>query len=215
MSIRRSQTILLTLSATVLGFGGFLGLAGLSSASPAAQEKKAAPVSGSYQVDAVHSAVIFRIKHIETSLSFGRFNAISGDLVVDEKNPEKSSVKITIEMDSVDTANQKRNDHLKSPDFFDAVQFPTATFVSKSVKKAGDKKFSVTGDLELHGVTKPLTLELENTGFSDTKMGVRIGYYTVFTVKRSDFGVGAMSGALGDEVQVTVSLEATQTDSKR
>lgn len=210
MTNRRTKAILLTLSATVLGLGG-LALAG-----PALQAKPSpAPASGSYSIDAVHSAVIFRIKHLDTSWSFGRFNSFSGTIDLDEKSPEKSSVTIAIEMDSVDTAVQKRNDHLKSPDFFDAVQFPTSSFVSKSVKKTSDRKYSVTGDLELHGVTKPITLDLEHVGFSDTKMGVRAGFYGMFTVKRSDYGISALPEALGDEVQITVSLEATRTESKR
>src|SRR6185503_4984670 len=99
--------------------------------------------------------------------AFGRFTDFTGEVVYDDKAPEKSSVKITIQIDSVDTAAGKRDDHLKSPDFFDAGQFPTASFTSKSVKKAGDKKFSVTGDLELHGATKPVTLDFEIVGASD------------------------------------------------
>ena len=199
MSIHRSQTILLTLSATVLGLGGFLGLAGLSSASPAAQEQKAAPVSGSYQVDAVHSAVIFRIKHIETSLSFGRFNAISGDLVVDEKSPEKSSVKITIEMDSVDTANQKRNDHLKSPDFFEVREYPKATFESTKVVAGASGKATITGKLVLHGVTKeisfPATVEVGEKGLTLT---------SEFSIDRTQFGMTFGEGKVEPKVSMTV-----------
>ena len=207
----RSPAILLTLSAVILGLGG------LSLAGPVPQAKTApkASYSGTYSIDTVHSAVIYRVKHLDTSWSFGRFDNFSGTLEVDDKSPEKCSVNLSIEMDSLNTNSKKRDDHLKSPDFFDAVQFPTSTFVSKSVKKTSDKKLTVTGDLELHGVTKPVTLELENTGFSDTKMGVRAGYYGTFTIKRSDFGVSAMTGALGEEVEITVSLEAAQTDAKR
>jgi len=217
MPIRSAPTILITLSALVLGLGG-LSLAGPARQAKADPQAKPAPqasYSGTYSIDAVHSAVIFRVKHMDTSWSYGRFNTFSGTIEVDEKNPEKCSVSFSIEMDSLDTNNKKRDTGLKSQEFFDAVQFPTSSFASKTVKKTADKKYSVTGDLELHGVTKPVTLDLENTGFSDSKMGVRAGYLATFTIQRSDFGLTAMTGAIGEAVEITVSLEATQTDSKR
>lgn len=216
MTTPRTQTILLSLSATVLGLGGILGLAAPSLAGPASQEKSAPKsVSGSFSIDTVHSAVIFRVKHLDTSWAFGRFNSFSGEVELDETSPEKSSVKVTIEMESVDTANKKRDDHLRSSDFFDAVQFPTSSFTSTSVKKTGDRKYAVAGDFELHGATKPITIDLEHVGSSDTKMGVRAGFYATFKIKRSDYGVSSAPAALGEEVEITVSLETTQTESKR
>jgi polyisoprenoid-binding protein YceI len=201
-----------------------LGCLCLSLAAPAAtrgvqkEPPKAASAdtgSGSYSVDSVHSTVIFKIKHLNTSWAFGRFEKISGQFELDDKSPEKSSVSITIDVDSINTGSEKRDNHLKSPDFFDAAQFPSAVFTSKSVKKSGDGKFSVTGDLELHGVTKSVTIDLERTGFSDSKMGVRIGFFGQLALKRSDYGVSAMPDGIGDEAQLTISVEAVRTDAKR
>lgn len=207
---RTAQILLLSLSATVLG------LATMSLSGPGAQKESMPPTpAGVYSIDSVHSAVLFKIKHLNASWSFGRFNTISGAIDVDEKNPEKSTVTLSIEADSVDTANKKRDDHLKSADFLDAVQFPTASFVSTSVKKAGDGKYSVTGDFELHGVTKTITVEFASVGFSETKMGARTGFYGTFTILRSDYKIATMPEALGDEVEITVSLEGRQTESKR
>ena len=164
-----------------------------------------------YTIDAVHSSFIFRIKHINTSFLYGRINASSGTLVVDEADPTKSSIDLELKADSVDTVNEKRDQHLKGPDFFNAKQFPSITFKSKSVKKTGDD-FEVTGDFTLLGVTKELTAKLAQTGggggakspFGD----FRIGYEGTFTFKRSDFGMKAMLAAIGDDIQVTVSVEA-------
>jgi len=210
MTTQRPRTILLTLSATILG------LAGLSLAGPAVQAKTpATPAPGSYSIDAGHSSVLFRIKHLDTAWAFGRFNEFSGEVAFDEKSPEKSSVQVTIQMESVDTGIGKRDDHIRSGDFFDAGQFPTSSFTSKSVKKGAGGKYTVTGDLELHGVTKPVTLDLEVSGASSGKMGTRAGFYGTFTIKRSDFGMSTMLEALSDEVHVTVSLETVQAGDKR
>lgn len=210
MTTRRPSTILLVLSAAILG------LAGLTLARPAVQEKTPpTPASGTYSIDAGHSFVLFRIKHLETSWAFGRFNSFSGEVVFDEKSPEKSSIKITIEMESVDTGIGKRDDHIRSGDFFDAGQFPTSSFTSKSVKKGAGGKYTVTGDLEMHGVTKPVTLDLELTGASSGKRGTLAGFYGTFSIKRSDFGITTMPDALSDEVHVIVSLETALGGDKR
>jgi polyisoprenoid-binding protein YceI len=197
-------------------FATALGLVGLSLAGPAPQRAvNPVPTSGTWSVDAVHSTVLFRIQHLKTSWAYGRFNDLSGEIRIDEEHPEKSTVSFTIEMNSVDTANDKRDGHLKSPDFFDAVQFPTATFMSKTVKKLDEGKYEVGGQLDFHGVRKSITANFERIGFSDTKMGVRAGYFGTFSVKRSDYGIATLPDALGDEVEITVSLELTQTDAGR
>jgi polyisoprenoid-binding protein YceI len=120
-------------------------------------------------------------------------------------------VEVSIKADSVDTHNTKRNDHLKSQDFFNVGKFPTLSFTSKSIAKAGETTFDVTGDMTIHGQTKPVTLKLEKTGESkSSQMGERVGYETVFTVKRSDYGMTFMPDALGDEVRVMIALEAAK-----
>lgn len=165
--------------------------------------------SGTYAIDTVHSAVIFRVKHMDVSWAYGRFNQVTGNVVLDAAHPEKSSVQLLIAVDSVDTANEKRDQHLKSPDFFSASEFPEITFESETVKALKDGALEVTGKLDMHGVTKPLTVTVIPTGTSagDDRRPALAGFETTFTLKRSDFGMDNMIGPLGDEVTVTLSVE--------
>jgi|SRR6267142_4614145 len=160
-----------------------------------------------YVVDPAHSFVIFRIKHMDTGHVYGRFNEPNGTITIDDADPSKSSFTLELQTQKVDTGIQKRDDHLRSPDFFNAKQFPTIKFVSKEVKKT-DKGYEVTGDLTLHGVTKPITVNLEQTG--QGSMGPRqiIGFETTVDLKRSDFGMKNMIGPAADDVRLIISLEA-------
>ena len=174
---------------------------------PAFAGQTAAPAA--FKIDPVHSSVIFRVKHMNVSYFWGRFNDIAGTVAWDAAKPEASSFDVQIKTESVDSKDPKRDNHLKSPDFFNAKQFPTLAFKSKSVKKLDDTTFEVGGDLTLHGVTKPLTAKVEMTG---TGKGMRggslVGFETTFEIKRSDFGMNFMKGPLGDDVRIVVSLEA-------
>jgi polyisoprenoid-binding protein YceI len=160
-----------------------------------------------YKVDPVHSTVIFRINHLGTSWVYGRFDDVAGSFTVDDKTP---SFDFTVNADSVDTNNKQRDTHLKSADFFSVKEFPTITFKSTAVTSTGDKKFDVTGDLTLHGVTKSITVPLEFVGAADTKAGPRAGYEAHFNVKRSDYGMDKMVGMVGDDVYLTVSFEGVK-----
>ncbi len=154
------------------------------------------------KVDAVHSSVSFKVGHLGISWIHGRFNQISGDFTVDG---DKSSFALMIKADSVDTGNPKRDGHLKSPDFFNVKQFPLITFKSTSVKKADDG-YEVTGDLTLHGKTNPITMKL--TGGKTAKIfGERIGFSTILSLKRTEYGMTRMVPAAGDEVRIDISLE--------
>jgi polyisoprenoid-binding protein YceI len=196
-----------------LGTGIISGLAlcmALARPLPPASPAESAPSAGveTYAVDSVHSTVIFRVKHLGVSYAYGRFDEISGSVTLDAEKPESSKVKLEVKTASIDTGNGKRDGHLKSPDFFDAKQFATATFTSKTVKAAGDKKYSVSGELNLHGVTKPVTVEMEIVGKGKGMEGEDLaGFYGTFTIKRSDFGMKFMTDKLGDDIVVTVSLE--------
>ncbi|MCL6533236.1 MAG: YceI family protein [Armatimonadetes bacterium] len=163
-----------------------------------------------YRIDPVHSTVIFRVKHMNTAFVYGRFNRFSGTLVVDEKNPERSSVQFEIDLNSVDTGNSQRDDHLRSPDFFNTRQFPKATFKSTRVRKINNTTVEVQGNLTLRGVTKPLTVRVTFTGKGRNPRGQEIiGFETTFTIKRSEFGINyGLNGGLSDEVRLTVSVEA-------
>lgn len=197
MFVRRAIVSSALLLATV-------ALVGLPSAARSGQ------VAEGYSVDPVHSSAVFRIKHLNISYFYGRFNDVNGTVSFDAANPQSSTMEVEIKTDSVDTHNDKRNGHLKSPDFFNAAKFPTMSFKSKTFAKSGESAFDVTGDLTMHGVTKPLTVKLEKTGAGSTPMGERIGFETTFTVKRSDFGITFMPDGLGEEVRVTVSLESAK-----
>lgn len=163
-----------------------------------------------YQIDPVHSAVLFRVKHMHTSYVYGRFNQFGGRIVVDEKNPANSSVEFEIEAASIDTGNTQRDDHLRSPDFFNARQFSKLTFKSRSVRKIDKNTFEVRGHLTIRGVTRPLTARVTYTGKGRNPRGQEIiGFETTFILKRSLFGVNyGLKGGLADEVRVTVAVEA-------
>jgi polyisoprenoid-binding protein YceI len=162
-----------------------------------------------YKADPVHSTSVFRIKHANAAYFWGRFNDPMGTFTIDAADPTKSTFEVELTADKIDTNNDKRNAHLKSPDFFNAKQYPKITFKNTSVKKGqGDNMLDVTGDLTMHGVTKPITVQVELTGKGEFPPKVqRAGVEANFVVKTGDFEIKGMPGALSDEVKVVVSLE--------
>lgn len=166
-----------------------------------------------YQIDAGHSSLLFRIKHLNVAYFYGRFNEMSGSFQFDAQAPENSKIELEVKTESIDSNNANRDRHLKSPDFFSAKQFPTVTFKSTRFEKTETENiYKLTGELSLHGVTKEITANVEHTGSGQAseKFGYRSGFHSVFTIKRSDFGMNYMEGLLGDEVQITLSLEGTK-----
>lgn len=166
-----------------------------------------------YKIDPVHSTAIFRIAHLTSSFVYGRFDDVGGTFTVDEQKPEDVKFDVSIKADSVDTNSAARDKHLKSADFFSVKEFPTLSFKSTAVKSAGGKKYDVTGDLTIHGVTKSVTVTIDFVGTADgtqMKMGFRAGYEAHLSIKRSDFGMDKMVPMIGDEVQLTVSLEGVK-----
>lgn len=161
-------------------------------------------------IDTVHSGVNFQISHLDLSWIHGRFNDFSGGFTIDSSDPTKSSFTLSIKPDSVDSNNSKRDDHLKGPDFFNVKQFPVMSFTSTTVKPI-EGGYEVTGDFTFHGETKPVTFSLKGGRSAEFPKGVqRTGYSTRFVIKRSDFGVGKPTPALGDEVHVAISFEGTK-----
>jgi polyisoprenoid-binding protein YceI len=142
-----------------------------------------------YGFDKAHSQVGFAVRHILSPVH-GEFKDYDGTIHFDPKSPEKSKVNVTIQVASVSTDNEMRDHHLQTPDFFDAAKYPTITFVSTSVTKAnGDNKYSVVGDLTMHGVTKSVTLDVDYMG-SDVMMGAKIAGFSATTkIDRRDFGI--------------------------
>ena len=165
-----------------------------------------------YTIDPVHSSLGFQVRHNLVSKVPGSFTKFTGTISYDAAAPEKSSTQATIEVGSVSTANEKRDGHLKSPDFFDAVKFPTISFASTAWKKTGENTFDVTGDLTIHGVTKSVVLKTTLLGTGPGMGGSTVsGWEATATINRRDFGVDgpAMLGkVVSDEVSISLSIEA-------
>jgi polyisoprenoid-binding protein YceI len=169
-----------------------------------------ANAADTFKIDSVHSFVLFSVQHLSIANTYGRFNDISGTVVFDKDNPSKSSVELSVPIESLDTHNSIRDRSLKSPDFFDAKKFPTMTFKSTQVEGSGDT-LQVSGDLTIRGVTKPLTVDFKKGGEGKGVFGeMRGGGETRFTIKRSDFGMNFQQGAVGDEVTIILSLEGVK-----
>lgn len=166
-----------------------------------------------YVIDPVHSSVGFKIRHFVSKVP-GTFTKVTGTLSIDRENLENSSVEATIDVNSISTANEKRDAHLKSPDFFDTEKFSTSTFRSKRWKKTGEDTYDVTGDFTLHGVTKEVVLKITSLGFGPGARGALLsGWEGTTTLKKSEFGVAGpamLSAALGDDVTVVIAIEAGQ-----
>lgn len=165
-----------------------------------------------WSIDPVHSSVVFKIKHANVSNFYGMFEKVTGQLTLDPKDPASGKIAVEIAADSVYSHDEKRDAHLKGPDFFDVKQFPVIKFTSSKIKAAGADAFEVEGTLDLHGKSKPVTAKVQKTGEGDFR-GPRVGYEATFTIKRSDFGMeyGIAKNALSDEVQVTVSASCMQS----
>ena len=178
----------------------FAGLLGFAYSATAAVE--------TYVIDPVHSSVGFSIRHFFTPVP-GAFTKFSGTITVDRADLEKSSVEATIDVGSIDTRNDHRDGDLRSDHFFDATQFPSITFKSKSWKKTGEDTFDVTGDLTIKGVTKEVVLKVKSLGFGPGMRGAMLsGWQATTTLNRSDFGISTMPKMLGEEVEVRIGVEA-------
>ena len=161
-----------------------------------------------YKIDPVHSSVVFRAGHFGISRVFGRINELSGTVVMDEDNLANCSLVIELNPASVDSNNADRDKHLRGPDFFNVKQFPVWKFSSTSVQKSSDGSFSVTGEMLLHGVKKSITVKIEKLGEGqDPWGGYRAGWYSEFSIKRSEFGMDYMLEGLSDEIKVYLALE--------
>lgn len=165
-----------------------------------------------WTIDDDHSFALFRVQHMGAGFTWGRFDAISGELSYDPANPAGSKVAVTIQAASVSTGVPKMEDHLRTPDFLDVKQFPTLSFVSKSWTAKADDTYEIAGDLTIHGVTKAITVTAQRTGQgvdAYTKKN-RLGFETTFTIHRGDFGLKYGPGAIGEDVRITFALESIQ-----
>ncbi|HPF15800.1 MAG TPA: YceI family protein, partial [Planctomycetota bacterium] len=168
--------------------------------------------AGTYAIDNVHSTVLFRAKHMDVSYSYGRFNELSGQFVL---SPEegKSSLQIKVVANSVDTNSKKRDDHLRSPDFFNVKQFPEIRFESTKFEKKDDTTYAVTGKLSFHGETKEVTVDMDFTGARDggPQMGFRGGLETQLEIKRRDYGMDTYpDDMISNDIRLTIALEGVR-----
>ncbi len=226
MPTHRNVLAAIALPALVLAAAGAaVGVATASRTSTTAATAAAAiataasgNAAASYDLDTVHSSVTFRIRHAGVTNFYGRFNAISGGLTFNADNPAESTINLTIPVASVDTNNDKRDEHLQAADFFNARQFPDATFTGTGLRPTGETNvYEITGDLSLHGVTKPVTARVTYLGEGTFRGATVAGFEAHFEIKRTDFGIttyvaddGGESGGLGNTVHITVSLEAVK-----
>lgn len=160
-----------------------------------------------YDYDLVHSSITFKARHLDISWIHGRFNQVDGKFVLDRQDPTKSSFKLTIKADSIDTGNTARDEHLRQPDYFDTKQFPTIEFKSTAVK-AIQGGYQVTGDFTMHGTTKPVTITLTGGKEIESRGVKRVGFSTEVKLKRSDFNFDKTQiGAIGDEAIILIDCE--------
>ncbi|MEO1020042.1 MAG: YceI family protein [Pseudomonadota bacterium] len=163
-----------------------------------------------YTFDNAHTDILFFISHFGFSTMQGEFIEYEGELILDEENPELSSISVTINTESLDTDHAKRDEHLKSADFFNVTEHPTITFDSTNVNVIGDNQAEVTGELTILGETRPVTLNvsLNAMGNSPVMPEVHVvGFDAETTINRLDFGMETFAPAIGEEVEIRISTE--------
>ena len=169
-----------------------------------------------WQIDSSHTSVEFTVRHMMISNVKGQFQKTTGTITANGNDPASAKIDVTIDASSVDTRVERRDAHLKSPDFLDVAKFPTITFKSTKVEADGPNKWKVTGDLTIHSVTKPVVLEVEGSGepIHDPMGNTRAGASATMKIKRSDFGLiwnkALETGGVlvGDEVAISIDVEA-------
>ncbi|WP_321477790.1 YceI family protein [uncultured Paludibaculum sp.] len=174
-----------------------------------------------YKIDTSHSKAAFTVKHLMVSNVRGEFSKVTGTISYDEKNPAATRIDATIDATTVNTSEPKRDEHLRSADFFDVAKFPTMSFKSKSAKKTADG-IAVTGDLTIHGVTRQVVLNVEGPSqeMKDPWNMLRRGATATTVINRADYGLtwnkaletGGM--VVSNEVKITIDVEATRATAK-
>jgi len=165
-----------------------------------------------WQIDPAHTAAQFAVRHLGISTVRGVFEKTNGSVTFDPADPSKAVIEATIDVGSVNTRVQMRDDDLRSPRFFDAAKYPTITFKSTQAEAAVKGKLKVTGDLTIHGITKQVVLDVEGPSepIRDPMGNLRIGANATTKINRNDFGITTLPGAVGDEIQIVLDLELTR-----
>ncbi|HEY5949102.1 MAG TPA: YceI family protein [Kofleriaceae bacterium] len=170
-----------------------------------------------WDFDLSHSSVNFHVRHLMVSKVHGRFSAWTGKLELDDADLTRSQLEVTIDASSIDTKEPKRDEHLRSADFLEVDKYPSITFKSTQILREGEEQYRVLGDLTIHGVTRPVTLEVEGGGrVADPWGGTRTGFSAKTWISRKDFGltwnVALEAGGfvVGDKLEITLEVEAVR-----
>lgn len=171
--------------------------------------------AATWKSDSGHASVQFAVRHLMVATVRGTFDTFDVTAIIDEDDISRSSVNATIEVASINTRNQKRDDHLRGPDFFDAATHPTITFTSKTVEKIQDYNYKVTGELTLMGVTREVVLDVTGSpqAVTDLRGKPRLGGAATTTINRTDYGLSRNSVlesggvAIGEEVEITIDIQ--------
>lgn len=169
---------------------------------------------GGYRLDPAHTALLFKVDHLGFSQFVGRFDRVDASLVFDPEGPEASRLTVLVDMASIDVNPPAFAEELRGPDWFEVERFPEARFESRTIEVTGETTGIVRGDLTLHGVTRPVTLDVTFNGGGDNLItgDYTLGFAARGTLLRSDFGLGAYAPAIGDEVTLEISVEFGRTD---
>jgi polyisoprenoid-binding protein YceI len=172
-----------------------------------------------WKIDPVHSSVEFAVRHLMITTVRGRFTGVQGTVIDDGVDPGRSAVDVVIDAATIDTREPQRDAHLRSADFFDVEQFPTLTFRSTGLSGRPGERFTLSGDLTIHGVTRPVVLDVEAEGqVKDAWGGLRSGFTATTKIKRSEFGLTwnqlleAGGVTVSDDVKISLDVQLVSTD---
>jgi polyisoprenoid-binding protein YceI len=167
-----------------------------------------APARETYDIDPVHSFALFKVKQVDRGFVWGRITGPMGSFVIDDADPSRSSVVVTLKTENVDTGVKERDQHLRSPDFFHAEKFPAIDFKSDSVRKSGENDYEIAGTFTLRGTAKDVVLRLRRVGAGKDAHGhFRMGFDGELTIRRREFGMTYLPEGIEDEVRIFLSIE--------
>jgi polyisoprenoid-binding protein YceI len=161
-----------------------------------------------FTFDKAHTLIGFRVRHVLTKVE-GRFKSFDGTIWLDRQNPAAAKVELTIQAASIDTANENRDNDLRSPNYFDVAKYPTITFKSTKIEPKGNDQYEVTGEFSMHGVTKTIKVPVKHLGFAPGKTE-KAGFEVALPLNRKDYGITSGVPIVGDEVEINIQVEANK-----
>ncbi|MBL4698052.1 MAG: YceI family protein [Phycisphaerales bacterium] len=220
--MKKALKVSIASAAMIAGVAGLAGWSSMNAVGTTSTASESAAVrtesnlrSRTYEVDPVHTNVLFKIRHGSVSNFYGRFNTVEGTIEFDKLHIERSSMSFTVQTGSVDTNSRTRDGHIKGADFFNARQFPEATFTSTSIEEIGEGEYKLIGEFTLQGKTVTIEANMHDIRTGKFRDFDVLGVEATFTLKRSDFGItkyldakNPEMGPLGDVVEITVAIEA-------